>query len=148
MSDAMGTRAVADALLRLAQSVMGEPTTLEIIPTDPLELPAAMVQMLPGSSIVKKYKSGDWIGRQSWALYLRLAAPDTEQRVSAIERLQRATDRIEDAAIKLPTGFEFRSTVADGTPTMRDATEAYETWQVTFATEFKRTNERKVGHYA
>lgn len=143
MSDEQGIRAVADALYTMAERVMDAPTTLEIVPTAPAELPAAMVQMLPGDPVRKRYKNGDWVGVQRWALYLRVAVRDTEQRVGAVEVLQEATDRIEDAVPDLPAGCEFRGTAADGTPTMRDATEDYETWQVTFSTEFKRTRERR-----
>lgn len=143
MSDERGVRAVADALYTMAEGIMDMPTTLEIVPTDPADLPAAMVQMLPGDPVRKKYKNGGWIGAQKWALYLRVSARDEAQRISAIETLQEATDRIEDAAPELPEGCEYRGTAADGTPTMKDATEDYETWQVTFATEFKRTRERR-----
>ena len=127
----------------MVSAVMDAPTTLEIVPTAPAELPAAMVQMLPGDPVRKRYKNGDWVGVQRWALYLRVAVRDTEQRVGAVEVLQEATDRIEDAVPDLPAGCEFRGTAADGTPTMRDAAEDYETWQVTFSTEFKRTRERR-----
>ncbi len=91
MSDEQGIRAVADALYTMAERVMDAPTTLEIVPTAPAELPAAMVQMLPGDPVRKRYKNGDWVGVQRWALYLRVAVRDTEQRVGAVEVLQEAT---------------------------------------------------------
>lgn len=143
MSDERGTRAVADALYTMAEGLVDGSVGLEIVPTDPADLPAAMVQMLPGDPVRRRYKNGDWIGIQKWALYLRVSARDEAQRVRAIETIQDATDRLEDAEPDLPAGFDFRGTEADGTPTMRDATEDYETWQVTFTTEFKRTRERR-----
>ena len=143
MSDERGTRAVADALYTMAAELVDAPAGLEIVPTEPADLPAAMVQMLPTDPVRRRYKNGDWIGVQKWALYLRVDARDTGQRVDAIGTLQAATDRVEDAVPDLPAGFEFRGTEADGTPTMRDATEDYETWQVTFVTEYKRTRERR-----
>ena len=76
MSDEQGIRAVADALYTMAERVMDAPTTLEIVPTAPAELPAAMVQMLPGDPVRKRYKNGDWVGVQRWALYLRVAVRD------------------------------------------------------------------------
>lgn len=131
-------RAVADAVYAAAAGTMDAPVTLEIVPTEPGELPAAMVRMLPGDPVVRRYRCGDWIGRQKWALYLRVDARDTSQRVEAVARLQEASDRLEALALDLPQGYEHRATEADGTPTMQDATADYETWQVTFETQFKR----------
>lgn len=135
-------RAVAAAIHEAAIASIDVPATLEIIPTDPGDLPAAMVRMLPGDPVVRRYRCGDWIGRQRWALYLRADARDTEQRVDAVAKLQEASERLEAAALRLPEGYEHRSTEADGTPAMQDAAEGYETWQVTFETQFKRYRTR------
>lgn len=131
-------RAVVAAVYVAAADAVDAPVTLEIIPVEPESLPAAMVRMLPGDPVARRYRCGDWIGRQKWALYLRVDARDTAQRVEAVATLQEASDRLEAAPLDLPEGFEHRSTEADGTPTMQDAAEGYETWQVTFETQFKR----------
>lgn len=135
-------RAVAEAIREAAVGSIDVPVTLEIVPTDPADLPAAMVRMLPGDPVVRRYRCGDWIGRQKWALYLRVDARDTARRIEAVAKLQGASERLEAAALRLPAGYEHRGTEADGTPTMQDATEGYETWQVTFETQFKRYRTR------
>ena len=52
MSDEQGIRAVADALYTMAERVMDAPTTLEIVPTAPAELPAAIATTLSVISMV------------------------------------------------------------------------------------------------
>lgn len=142
-NDGMDVRGVADAIYTMVERALDVPVGLEIVTVRPEEMPAAMVQMLPGDPVVKRYRCGDWIGSQRWALYLRVAVRDTAGRIDAVAALSGAADILEAAAPDMPTGYWFQRTETLTSPAMRDATDDYETWQVTFATQFKRTRERQ-----
>lgn len=132
---------MTDAILTAAEAALGSPVQLEIITTDPAEMPQAMVQTLP-SEIVRRYKNGDYVGRHNWRLYLRIPVADTGERVDAIESLSEFAAAIRRTVPPMPAGFEFAGTRGGATPVLEDATEAFETYQVTFETEFKRSRER------
>lgn len=136
-------RTVAAAIYQAVAESASIPVTLEIIPTNPADLPAAMVRMLPTKQpIVKRYGCGDWVGRQLWGICYRVDARDNAQRTEAVAVLQALADDAESLIPLLPEGIEFQGTEASDMPALIDATNDYETWQVTFATEFKRRRAR------
>lgn len=132
---------MTDAVLTAAEDALATPVQLEIITTDPEEMPQAMVQTLP-SEVVRRYKNGDYIARHNWRLHLRVPVSDTAERIDAIESLSEIAAAIRRTVPPMPAGYEFAGTRGGATPVLEDATEAFETYQVTFETEFKRSRER------
>lgn len=132
-------RTVAAAIYQAVADSANMPVTLEIVPTSPEDLPAAMVRMLPTKQpVVRRYGCGDWVGRQLWGICYRVDVRDNAQRTEAVAVLQGLADNAESLIPLLPEGIEFQGTEASDMPTLIDATSDYETWQVTFTTKFKR----------
>lgn len=147
MTKSADIKQVADSILTMNEKIFkgyGVPVSLEIISTKKENLPAAMQQSLPSSRVVKAYKSGSYIGEYRWSLFLRVAVEDTNGRLAASLLLQEAAEEAENTIPVMPQGFTFYGTrVESSTPTLRDATEQYETYEVTLVTNYKRSKERK-----
>lgn len=141
MSNDDDIRVLTDSVLTMVEDTLDTPVQLEIITVRPDEMPQMMVQTLPAET-VKTYKNGDYIGRHNWNLYLRIPVTDTAERIDAIASLSEASALIRNVTPKMPAGFAFDSTKGGATPVLEDVTESFETYRVTFRTEYKRSKER------
>jgi len=135
-------KVVTDSVLTMAEQLLGVSVGLEVITTKAAEMPQMMVQTLPCETVVRRYRCGDYIGQHEWALYLRVAAGDTQGRLDAVRTLTDAAEAVRKAVPPMPAGFTFMSTTGGVTPTMVDATEQYETYRVDFTTQYKHLLER------
>lgn len=142
MANDADVKVVTDSIYTMVEGVLGAEVRLEIITTKPEEMPQMMVHTIPNDPVIKRYKCGDYLGKHDWGLYLRIATSDTAARIDAVEALNDAAELIRNAVPKMPAGFEYGKTKGGLNPTLADATDQYETWQVTFSTEYKRSRER------
>ena len=135
----MKNTSVAACLFLAAAKEYEDALTFEIVPTDPAQLPAAMVRMLSTSDpVVRAYRCGDCIARQRWAVCYRVNVHSDEQRADAVAAIEQLAQVACDAVPELPAGCEFYQTTTTDVPTLIEATSDYETWQVSLETTYKR----------
>ena len=142
MTKEQDKKVMADSVFTMVEDTLDTPVRLEIITTRAEEMPQMMLHSVPSDPVVRQYKCGDYIGKHDWELYLRIGLGDTSQRIEAVEALSAAAGLIEKAVPEMPQGFEYIKTRTTLTPGLNDATDSFETYLVTFSTEFKRLIER------
>lgn len=130
---------VAGALYAATEQAYEGDLTFEILPTDPMQLPAACVRTLTTNNpIVRAYRCGDAIERQLWAVCCRVSVRSDDQRACAVASVKDLADLACAVCPDLPRGFEFYKTTQTDAPALIEATSDYETWQVSLETTYKR----------
>lgn len=102
--------------------------------------PAIMLQPLPSSRIVKKYVDGSFLGVFSFAVYLRISAADTYDKINAYDTLRSLAEWLE--ATELPdigNGRVATSLEQTATPALAEQDDDTEDYQTIFALNYKQS---------
>ena len=84
---------VQAAITRWAGEALGAPCEYGEFPSG--AAPCAMVRVLPGDPVVRRYRAGGGVFRVAYAVYLRVRAPSQDGRVAGIELLRGLAARVE-----------------------------------------------------
>lgn len=135
---------VAEQVLELLQSIVDEdentkmPVKFEELTAEPGELPRLMISPRESQGVAQRYISGETIEPFAFALHLRKAVRDEQDRLDAHQYLTSLTAKLLERCIALDGYVAYRKPGASG-PVQLGATNAFEDWQVTVQLVYKQT---------